>query len=167
MAIHSRFTPVLAVIGVLTLGGASTVRAQDTSAAAGTDTALKAKPGVQTGPAASDTGNAARKGAAGTADTVVCKDGSNTANKKKACKTHGGIDWTATEAALKARGGRAGESAESTAAPTDTTQVNKSGAAGYRYTGQPSDTALNAKPGTQTGPDTGAGKKSDTSSSNR
>jgi hypothetical protein len=158
----------LAVIGVLALGGASTVRAQDTSAAAQTDTALKAKPGVQTGPAANDTGKAARKAAAaGTADTVVCKDGSNAAKSKKACKTHGGIDRAATEAALKARGGKAGQSAESTAAPTDTTQVNKSGAAGYHYTGQPSDTALKAEPGTQTGPDTGAAKKSDTSSSNR
>lgn len=167
MAIHSRFTPVLALIGVLALSGASTVRAQDTSAAVRTDTALKAKPGVQTGPAAGDTGKAAQKAAASTADTVVCKDGSNAANKKKACKTHGGIDWTATEAALKARGGNAGQSAESTAARTDTTQMNKTDAQGYRYTGQPSDTALKAKPGTQTGPDTGAAKKSDTSSSNR
>jgi hypothetical protein len=157
----------MALVGVLALGGASTVRAQDTSAAARTDTALKAKPGVQTGPAARDTGRADRKAAAAGADTVVCRDGSNAAKTKKACKRHGGIDSVATEAAMKARSGGAGQSAESTAAPTDTTQVNKSGAAGYHYTGQPSDTALKAEPGTQTGPDTGAAKTSDTSSSNR
>jgi hypothetical protein len=38
MAIHFRPTPLLAVLGVLTLGGASAVRAQDTSAAARSDT---------------------------------------------------------------------------------------------------------------------------------
>src|SRR5689334_8872854 len=44
-----------------------------------TDTALKAKPGVQTGPSAADSGKGMRHrmGAAGQADTVVCKDGSN------------------------------------------------------------------------------------------
>jgi hypothetical protein len=197
MAIHSRFTPVLAVIGVLALGGASTARAQDTSAAAradtsgyrgtdtiGTDTAqagqqnartdtsgytgpatdtmLKAKPGAQTGPAAGDTGKAARKAAAGTADTVVCTDGSNAVKSKKACKAHGGIDRAATRAAMKARHGVAGQAAESTAAPTDTTQMNRTS-----ETGAPSDTALKAKPGTQTGPDTSAAGKSDTGSSNR
>jgi protein-tyrosine-phosphatase len=207
MAIQSRFTPVLAVIGVLALGGASTARAQDTSAAArsdtsgyrgyqnrtdtmgsdttqagqrnaktdsagmkytgpATDTALKAKPGAQTGPSAGDTGKAARKAAAGTADTVVCMDGSNAAKSKKACKSHGGIDRAATRAALKARGGTAGQPAESTTAPMDTTQRNKT-SAGYHDTGAPSDTALKAKPGTQTGPDTGAAGRSDTSSSNR
>ncbi len=38
MAIHYRPTPLLAMIGVLTLGGASAARAQDTSAAARPDT---------------------------------------------------------------------------------------------------------------------------------
>jgi hypothetical protein len=38
MAIHFRPTPLLALIGVLALGGASTARAQDTSAAARADT---------------------------------------------------------------------------------------------------------------------------------
>jgi hypothetical protein len=38
MAIHFRPTPLLAMLGVLTLGGASAVRAQDTSAAARSDT---------------------------------------------------------------------------------------------------------------------------------
>jgi hypothetical protein len=155
MAIHSRFTPVLAVIGALALGGASTARAQDTSAAArsdtsgyrgyqnrtdtmgsdtaqagytgpATDTMLKAKPGAQTGPTAGDTGKAARKAAAaGTPDTVVCKDGSNAAKSKQACKAHGGIDKAATKAALKARG-EAGQPAESPAAPTDTSAAGKS-----------------------------------------
>jgi hypothetical protein len=201
MAIHSRFTPVLAVIGVLALGGASTARAQDTSAAArtdtsgyggtdtigsdtaqagqrnaptdtsgytgpATDTVLKAKPGAQTGPAAGADGTAARKAAAGKADTVACTDGSNAVKSKKACKAHGDIDWAATKAAMKARHGVAGQAAESTAAPTDTTQMNNPGA-GYQDTGAPSDTALKAKPGTQTGPDTSAAGKSDTSSSNR
>jgi hypothetical protein len=38
MAIHFRLTPLLAMIGVLALGGASAARAQDTSAAARSDT---------------------------------------------------------------------------------------------------------------------------------
>jgi hypothetical protein len=195
MAIHSRFTPVLAVIGVLALGGASTARAQDTSAAARadtsgyrgyegqtdttvsdsgqrartdtsgfeytgppTDTALKAKPGAQTGRAAGDTGNAALN-AADTAAMVVCKDGSNEAKATNACKAHGGIDWAATRAALKARGDMVREPADSTAAPTDTTQPSDTGAAGYQDTGAPSDTALKTKPGTQTGPDTGSSSR--------
>ncbi len=39
MGIHFRPTPLLAMIGVLALGGASAARAQDTSAAARSDTA--------------------------------------------------------------------------------------------------------------------------------
>ena len=78
-----------------------------------TDTALKAKPGVQTGPAAGDTGSAARQGAAaGAADSVVCMDGSNAAHAGQACKAHGGIDWAATRAALKARGSMAGQASD-------------------------------------------------------
>ena len=139
MTVHSRLTPFLAVIGALALGGASVARAQDTSAAAqsdtsgyrgyqnrtdtaqagqantrtdssgfkytgpSTDTTLKAKPGAQTGPTAGDTGTAAGKTAAA-ADTVACKDGSNAAKGKQACAEHGGVDWAATRAALKARG---------------------------------------------------------------
>jgi hypothetical protein len=164
MGIHFRRTPLLGMIGVLALGGASVARAQDTSAAtrqdtsayrssqnqadtmqagrstssaengSSTDTALKAKPGVQTGPAAQDTGRAAmqdtssyrssqnqtdttqvKKSKSGyesnkgkslsAADTVVCKDGSNSPNSAKgACGSHGGVDTAATWAALKARG---------------------------------------------------------------
>jgi hypothetical protein len=123
---------MLAVIGALALGGASVARAQDTSKArpdtsgykgydstrtdsAGfkytgppTDTALKAKPGAQTGPTAADTGKAAgdtgKAAGAGMADTVVCKDGSNAAAGQSACSAHGGIDSAATKAAKKARG---------------------------------------------------------------
>ena len=157
MGIHFRRTPLLGLIGVLALGGASVARAQDTSAAtrqdtsasqssqnqadtmqagkstssadkgASTDTVLKAKPGVQTGPAAQDTGRAAMQDTSSyrssqnqadttqdknskgkslsAADTVVCKDGSNSPNSAKgACGSHGGVDTAATWAALKARG---------------------------------------------------------------
>jgi hypothetical protein len=202
MAIHSSFTKLVAVVGALSLAGASVARAQDTSAAArsdtsgyrgyqnqndtaqagqqggrsdsagmkytgpATDTALKAKPGVQTGPSAGDSGKAAgQAGMAAMADTVVCKDGSNAANGKSACGKHGGIDWSATEAALKARGRMTGHGADSAAAPADTSQ-NRTGAEGYRQSGVSSDTALKAKPGTQTGrTDSSAAGKTDTSSS--
>jgi hypothetical protein len=206
MTVHSRLTPFLAVIGALALGGASVAGAQDTSAAArsdtsgyrgyqnrtdtaqagqantrtdstgfkytgpATDTTLKAKPGAQTGPTAGDTGAAAGKTAAA-ADTVACKDGSNAVKGKQACAEHGGVDWAATRAAMKARGKMMHhhQAADSAAARTDTSagtgadtgQVNKTGAAGYKYNGASSDTALKAKPGTQTGPDTGAAAKSD------
>ncbi len=152
MRIYFRFTPVLALAGALALGGTSTARAQDTSqvradtsgyqgydtsaaaqptgradtGAAGytgppTDTALKAKPGVQTGPTAADTGKAGKPSATA-ADTVVCKDGSNAA-RTDGCAKNGGIDWVATEAALKARGERTTAPDTSTAAPADTTTV--------------------------------------------
>jgi hypothetical protein len=132
------------------------------------DTALRAKPGVQTGPSANDSGKAMRHrmGAAGRPDTVVCKDGSN-AGRRVGCGSHGGIDWAATRAAMKARGhemgGHAGDStgmrSDSTQGMSDTTQVNKQGQ-NYQYHGAPSDTALRAKPGTQTGEsaDSGAAK---------
>jgi hypothetical protein len=124
-----------------------------------TDTTLKAKPGAQTGPAA-DSGKAA--GAA----AFVCKDGSN-AVSKRGCKAHGGVDKAATAAAKKARGEMTGAAAESTGAAPDTTRVNKKGAEGYQYHGPPTDTTLKARPGAQTGADTGAMKsdsamKSDT-----
>ena len=96
------------------------------SQGAPSDTALRAKPGVQTGPAIGDSGQAAsRAGAAGTADTVVCKDGSNAA-KQVGCKAHGGIDKAATRAALKARGSMTGYGADSTAMPADSGQNSDS-----------------------------------------
>jgi len=188
MGNHYRFTTALAVVGLLAAGQATTARAQDTSAAARSDTmgykasqsqtdtgkfkyngapsdtALKAKPGVQTGPAQGDSGKAAaRTGAAGTADTVVCKDGSNAAGKQ-GCSAHGGVDKAATKAASKARGMESSTTRDSSAARSDTTQVNKQDAGNYQYHGAPSDTALKAKPGTQTGADTNA-TKSDTGAS--
>jgi hypothetical protein len=145
MAIHFRPTPLLAIIGVLALGNASTARAQDTSAAARadtsgyqpyqndsaqagkdttrtdssgfkytgppTDTTLKAEPGAQTGPSkdstapSNDSAGAAGPTDMSTADTVVCKDGSNAPNQGGiACRTHGGVDTAATTAAMKSRG---------------------------------------------------------------
>ena len=156
MGTHLRLTPILALIGALALGAAPASRAQDTSAVRSdtsgyqgygadtlqrtqptgqadtgakyngppTDTTLKAKPGVQTGPSA-DSAKTGQTGMSSQADTVVCKDGSTSPRTGEVCLKHGGIDWTATNAALKARG----------QAPI-----------------QPSDTALKAKPGLQTGP---------------
>jgi len=190
MAIHSRFTKLVTVIGALSLAGASVARAQDTSAAArsdtsayrgyqnGTDTAqagqqgvrtdstmtdssgfkyngpptdttLKAKPGAQTGPSAGDTSSGGqRASAAGRADTVVCKDGSNAANANSACGTHGGIDWTATRTALKARGRMSGQGTDSASAPSESGQ-------GYKSSGA------------SAGADTSAASKSDTASDSR
>ena len=180
MGTHLRLTPILALIGALALGGAPAARAQDTSAVRSdtsgyqgygadtlqraqptgqadtgakyngppTDTTLKAKPGVQTGPDAADSG---KTGTTSQADTVVCKDGSTSPRTGEVCLKHGGIDWTATNAALKARG----------QAPI-----------------QPGDSALEAKPGVQTGPtdsssmgqmgdSSGMGQMKDTSSTSR
>src|SRR6476469_5584832 len=72
-----------------------------------TDTTLKAEPGVQTGPSAGDSGRVhhRRHMRMSAMDTVVCKDGSNSANSARgACGSHGGVDTTATWAAMKARG---------------------------------------------------------------
>ncbi len=191
MGTHLRFTPVLALIGMLALGGAPAARAQDTSAARPdtsmrsdtsgyqgygadtmqraqptgqadsgakyngppTDTTLKAKPGVQTGPSAADS---SKTGMTSQADTVVCKDGSNSPRTGDVCLKHGGIDWTATNAALKARG-------QAPIQPGDSASA---------------DSALKAKPGLQTGPtdsssmgqmkdSSGMGQMQDTSSTSR
>ena len=132
-----------------------------------TDTTLKAEPGAQTGPSAGDTGSVGRTArAAGMADTVACKDGSNAAKAKSACAQHGGIDWAATRAAMKARGRMSGHGADTAAASAGTGRVNKSGA-GYDHSGAVTDTALQAKPGTQTGADTSAAGMADTSASSR
>jgi hypothetical protein len=155
MDMYSRFTTALAVIAMLALGGASTARAQDTSSAARSDTMGYKPSQSQTD---TSTAAAARAGAAGAVDTVVCKDGQN-AGRTQGCSSHGGIDWAATKAALKARGIEI--QGDSSSALSDTTQVNKQGAGNYQYHGAPSDTALKAKPGTQTGADTNA-TKSDT-----
>lgn len=116
-----------------------------------TDTVLKAKTGVQTGPSAADSSKVGQTGqpSATPADTVVCKDGSNAARTGSPCLNHGGIDWTATNAALKARGQPSpgmGDSATGDSASADT--------------------ALRAKPGVQTGPtDSSAAARTDSSTS--
>jgi len=150
MGIHNRFTTALAVIAMLA-GAASIAWAQDTSKAARSDTM-----GYKPSQGQADTGAAAaRLGAADVVDTVVCKDGSN-AGRAQGCSAHGGIDWASTKAALKARGIEV--KADSSTALSDTTQANKQGGGNYQYHGPPSDTALKAKPGTQTGADTGTAK---------
>jgi hypothetical protein len=89
------------------------------------DTALKAKPGVQTGPSGKTDSTTQTTGAAAAADTVVCKDGSNAAKKDgNACGSHGGVDWAATESALKARGKMGG--GDSTGASADTSSSTDS-----------------------------------------
>jgi hypothetical protein len=124
------------------------------------DTALKAKPGVQTGPSAKDSGAAGQTGITATVDSVVCKDGSRAAKPGKTnCAQHGGVDKAATKAAWKARGYEGKPSDNKNVAPdtsqpsgADTGKANKESAGGYEYNGPSSDTALKAKPGVQTGP---------------
>jgi hypothetical protein len=119
------------------------------------DTALKAKPGVQTGPSAKDSGAAGQTSTEATVDSVVCKDGSRAAKPGKTnCAQHGGVDKAATKAAWNARGHEAKPSEHN--APADTSKPSGS------------DTALKAKPGVQTGPsaaDSGHTGMSDSSSS--
>jgi len=88
-----------------------------------TDTTLKAEPGVQTGPTAGDSGKAGKPSATA-ADTVACKDGSN-APRTDGCVKNGGIDWPATEAAMKARGESTTGRDASAAAPADTTRMSR------------------------------------------
>jgi hypothetical protein len=123
----------------------------DTSGMQGapSDTALKAKPGVQTGPSAKDSGAADQTGMKATVDSVVCKDGSRVATPGKAnCKEHGGVDKAATKAAYKARGYQTKPTGGADTSKAD----KKEGAGGYQYQGPSTDTALKAKPGVQTGP---------------
>jgi hypothetical protein len=121
----------------------------DTGAAgyqgAPSDTALRAKPGGQTGPAAGDSSKTGQTSGT-SADTVVCKDGSSAPRTGDVCLKHGGIDWAATNAALKARG-------QAPINPGDSASA---------------DTALRAKPGLQTGPTDSStmGQMKDTSSTN-
>ena len=84
----------------------------------GTDTTLKAQPGVQTGPAAGDTGTAVKPSATA-ADSVVCNDGSSSA-RTEGCVRNGGIDWASTEAAMKARGEYTTGADTSSESPADT-----------------------------------------------
>jgi hypothetical protein len=169
MGIHSRSTPLMALVGMLLLGAAPGLRAQqptnppkDTSAMAQpdttayqgyqrndssqtdtgkagaakyhgppTDTALKAKPGVQTGPTAGKA-KPTEAGAAAAADTVVCKDGSSASKAAKGCTKHGGIDWAATKAAMKARGQMQGGDTGAAAAPSDTSKKGADTSSSYK-----------------------------------
>jgi hypothetical protein len=97
----------------------------------GSDTVLDAKAGVQTGPAAGDTGRMHHRRhrlRMSTMDTVVCKDGSNTANSKSggACGSHGGVDTAATWAAMKARGGWHGKPGQGTSSDTSMSKPSSS-----------------------------------------
>jgi hypothetical protein len=128
-----------------------------------TDTALKAKPGVQTGPSKGDTSKTAGAQSIET-NMVVCKDGSTeTKAGSKTCSKHGGIDKAATKAALRARGEM--RTADSVGTQSDTGKTTKHDSS-FEYTGPPSDTALKAKPGVQTGPSAGdtSGVRSDSAS---
>jgi hypothetical protein len=178
MGIHIRQTRMIAVVGVLALGGASVVAAQDTSAAsrhdtsgyqqsgsqtdtmqagaarsgmsdtsqynpngASTDTALKAKPGVQTGPTAGDSSRMHGQ------DTSSYK--SSGSQDTSSYKSSGSQDTSS----YKSSGSQDTSSYKSSGNQADTTgRVNKTTRSGYQYHGPGSDTALDAKAGTQTGP---------------
>ena len=124
---------------------------------AATDTALKAEPGVQTGPTAGDSGRVHHRHhrmRMGAADTVVCKDGSNTANSPSgACSSHGGVDTAATWAALKARGVYPGKMGHRTSSDTSSGKSSPS-QSGTSRSGMSSDTSSGK-----------SGMSSDTSSS--
>jgi Tfp pilus assembly protein PilV len=97
-----------------------------------TDTTLKADTGAQTGPSkdstgvSKDSGGAAGPSDMSTADTVVCRDGSNAPNQGGiACRTHGGVDSVATTAAMKARGWQ-GKSDSSAAKDTSSSSQKQS-----------------------------------------
>lgn len=124
---------------------------------AATDTALKAEPGVQTGPTAGDSGRVHHRRhrmRMSAADTVVCKDGSNTANSPSgACSAHGGVDTAATWAALKARGVYPGRMGHRTSSDTSAGKSSPSKSSTSR-SGMSSDTSMSK-----------SGRSSDTSSS--
>jgi hypothetical protein len=134
MRIYSRCITLGATAGLLILGGASVVTAQEqqprdsfTETGAVTDTA--AMPGAITDTSmtgvSSDTGLTGMK-----ADTAL--------KAKPAVQTG------------PARGDSSKVGATDTTAPPSG-NVEKKGAERYRHTGAPSDTALHARPGTQTG----------------
>ena len=181
MGIHIRQSRMIAVVGVLALGGASVAAAQDTSAAsrqdtsgyqqsgsqtdtmqagaarsgmsdtsqyksngASTDTALKAKPGVQTGPTASDSGQMSGQ------DTSSYK--SSGSQDTSSYKSSGSQDTSS----YKSSGSQDTSSYKSSSNQADTSgRVNKTGRSGFKYHGPGSDTVLDAKAGVQTGPAAG------------
>jgi hypothetical protein len=135
MALSSRFSPLLAVLGVVALAGAPAALAQDTGPAGRSDTAgYRAYPADTLGsdtaqpaqPVLTDTGAAVRRpNTGGVPDTLVCTDGSSAVNASNACSARGGIDWTATQAALRARGGILAQPAESTAVEGDSGRARR------------------------------------------
>ncbi len=181
MGIHIRQTRMIAVVGVLALGGGSVVAAQDTSAAsrqdtsgyqqsgsqtdtmqaggarsgmsdtsqyrsngASSDTALKAQPGVQTGPTAGDSSRM------GGQDTSSYK--SSGSQDTSSYKSSGSQDTSS----YKSSGSQDTASYKPSSNEADTAgRVNRTGRNGYKYHGPGSDTALDAKAGTQTGPTAG------------
>ena len=159
MGIHIRQTRMIAVVGVLALGGASVVAAQDTSAASRRDTSGYQQSGNQT-----DTmqAGAARSGMS---DTSQYK--SNGASTDTALKAKPGVQTGPTAgdssrmhgqdtSSYKSSGSQDTSSYKSSGNQADTSgRVNKTTRSGYKYHGPGSDTALDAKAGTQTGPAAG------------
>ncbi len=99
-------------------------------------------------------------------DTSMMRSETSAPHKAgKKAKRAAGYTGAPTDTALHAKPGtqtgrargdtsRATEKFDTMTAPTG--RVSKKGKKGYQYTGPPSDTALKAKPGVQTGePDTG------------
>jgi hypothetical protein len=139
MGIHSRSTPLLALVGILLLGVAPGLRAQQPTNAPPKDTSAMAQPDTTAyqGYQRNDSSPAGKTkptqaaGAAAAADTVVCKDGSSASKAAKGCTKHGGIDWAATKSALKARGQMQGGDT-SGAAPADTSKKGADTSSSYK-----------------------------------
>jgi len=155
MGIHIRQTRTIAVVGVLALGGASVVAAQDTSSATRQDTSGYQQSGSQT-----DTMQAggARSGMSDTSQYKYHGAPSDTALKAKpgvqtgptADSSQMGNQDTSS---YKSSGGQDTSSYKSSGNQADTSgRVTKTGRSGFKYHGPGSDTALDAKAGTQTGP---------------
>jgi len=158
MGIHIRQTRMIAVVGVLALGGASVVAAQDTSAATRQDTSGYQQSGNQTdtmqaGAARSDTSQYQSNGAA-TDTALKAKPGVQTGPTAGDSSRMGGQDTSS----YKSSGSQDTSSYKSSGNQADTSQagqVNRTDKSGYKYHGAATDTALKAEPGVQTGPTAG------------
>jgi len=122
MSIHSRSTPLLALVGFLLLGVPLGLRAQEPTNAPPKDTSATAQPDTAAYQGYQRTDSTGAIDTSAVADSVVCKDGSNASKAASGCTKHGGIDWAATKAALKARGQMQGGDT-SGAAPADTSKA--------------------------------------------
>jgi hypothetical protein len=171
MAIHFRPAPLLAMLGVLALGGASVARAQDTSAAARTDTSgyqpyQNRTDSTQAGKDTTSTDSSGFKYTGPSTDTTLkaapgAQTGPSTdstqAGKDTASTDSSGFKYTgpSTDTTLKAApGAQTGPSTDSTQAGKDTASTDSSG---FKYTGPSTDTTLKAAPGAQTGPSKDSG----------